>query len=217
MQTGDATKLPPELQPAALIFSCFTMQQLPDPDKVLAAWLGALAPGGILAGEACLPLMQLSDEPCRKQWAACSVLLAKGSARAGLHHTLRPICPAKQAHHRELVGVAAGGRGKHHAVDAAASAQEQTECEPRHLQAQSAGARVLIDEQPAHSMSFDSAAHFFNVMMSAGPAQARLTAGGPEAIADTRQRFLAATQDRSPFVIAPSARMMVLQAPDAAL
>ena len=75
MQTGDATKLPPELQPAALIFTCFALQQMPDPCAVLAAWLSALAPGGVLAGEL-LAVGWIFVGHCHQMRRTCSLLLA---------------------------------------------------------------------------------------------------------------------------------------------
>jgi hypothetical protein len=46
---GDAASVPPRLGPLAAVFSAFALQQIPRPDQVLAAWTGALMPGGVLA------------------------------------------------------------------------------------------------------------------------------------------------------------------------
>ena len=70
---------------------------------------------------------------------------------------------------------------------------------------------MLLDEQPAHSMSFESAGSFFDVFMQSGPMHARLLALGAEHMARARHTFLAAVQDASPFVIEPNARLLVLQ------
>ena len=49
-QTGDARTVPAELKPVAAIFCCFGLQQMPDPEQVVASWLQALTPGGVLVG-----------------------------------------------------------------------------------------------------------------------------------------------------------------------
>ena len=48
-EVGDATAVDPALLPLACVFSCFGLQQMPEPAQVLAAWTRALAPGGVLA------------------------------------------------------------------------------------------------------------------------------------------------------------------------
>ena len=48
-RVGDATAVPADLRPLAGVFSCFGLQQMPQPPEVLRAWLAALAPDGILA------------------------------------------------------------------------------------------------------------------------------------------------------------------------
>ena len=70
---------------------------------------------------------------------------------------------------------------------------------------------MLADEQPAHSMRFDSPAEFFDIFMRSGPMHARLLAQGPQAMAAARKSFLAAVQGAKPFVITPNARLLVLQ------
>jgi len=45
---GDATSVPEELSPIAAVFSCFTLQQMPNPKEVLSSWTESLVPGGIL-------------------------------------------------------------------------------------------------------------------------------------------------------------------------
>ncbi len=40
---GDACSVPADLQPLAGVFSCFGLQQMPQPERVLHAWLQALA------------------------------------------------------------------------------------------------------------------------------------------------------------------------------
>ncbi|KAL4519150.1 hypothetical protein Ndes2526B_g00247 [Nannochloris sp. 'desiccata'] len=53
-KVGDASTVPtqelspPFTPPFSAIFSCFALQQLPNPREALAAWTKALAPGGIL-------------------------------------------------------------------------------------------------------------------------------------------------------------------------
>ncbi|EIE18140.1 hypothetical protein COCSUDRAFT_60514 [Coccomyxa subellipsoidea C-169] len=49
VRVGDACHVPQDLQPLAGIFSCFGLQQMPEPQQVLGNWISALAPGGILA------------------------------------------------------------------------------------------------------------------------------------------------------------------------
>ncbi|KAK9812612.1 hypothetical protein WJX72_000552 [[Myrmecia] bisecta] len=46
---GDACSLPTEWQPISGIVSCFGLQQLPEPHRVLTSWVQSLAPGGVLA------------------------------------------------------------------------------------------------------------------------------------------------------------------------
>ncbi len=46
---GDASAVPPDLAPLAGVFSCFGLQQMPQPEAVLRAWLAGLAPRGVLA------------------------------------------------------------------------------------------------------------------------------------------------------------------------
>lgn len=43
---GDASRLASSHGGAAGIVSCFGLQQMPHPDRVLADWVSALAPGG---------------------------------------------------------------------------------------------------------------------------------------------------------------------------
>ena len=49
LAVGDASGVPDACRPAAGIFSCFSLQQMPQPAAVLARWAAALAPGGVLA------------------------------------------------------------------------------------------------------------------------------------------------------------------------
>ncbi len=49
LAVADASAVPGACTPAAVLFSCFSLQQMPQPAAVLAAWAGALAPGGVLA------------------------------------------------------------------------------------------------------------------------------------------------------------------------
>ena len=49
LAVGDASGVPDACRPAAGIFSCFSLQQMPQPATVLARWAAALAPGGVLA------------------------------------------------------------------------------------------------------------------------------------------------------------------------
>ncbi|KAK9833418.1 hypothetical protein WJX81_003378 [Elliptochloris bilobata] len=49
LAVGDACSVPGACRPAAGMFSCFSLQQMPQPAAVLAAWAAALAPGGVLA------------------------------------------------------------------------------------------------------------------------------------------------------------------------
>ncbi|KAK9917767.1 hypothetical protein WJX75_007976 [Coccomyxa subellipsoidea] len=49
VRVGDACQVPQDLQPLAGIFSCFGLQQMPEPKQVLGSWISALAPGGFLA------------------------------------------------------------------------------------------------------------------------------------------------------------------------
>ncbi|BDA48867.1 probable demethylmenaquinone methyltransferase at N-terminal half [Coccomyxa sp. Obi] len=48
-RVGDACQVPQDLHPVAGIFSCFGLQQMPEPKQVLGNWISALAPGGVLA------------------------------------------------------------------------------------------------------------------------------------------------------------------------
>jgi ubiquinone/menaquinone biosynthesis C-methylase UbiE len=43
---GDASSPPAGLAPLAGVFSCFGLQQMPEPARVLANWTRALQPGG---------------------------------------------------------------------------------------------------------------------------------------------------------------------------
>lgn len=81
------------------------------------------------------------------------------------------------------------------------------------MQAQAAGADVVLDKQPAHSMSFASANAFFDMFAQSGPMHARLLAMGAEHMASAKRTFLAAVQDTQPWVITPNARLLVLQKP----
>ncbi len=49
LSVADASAVPGACTPAAVVFSCFSLQQMPQPATVLAAWARALAPGGVLA------------------------------------------------------------------------------------------------------------------------------------------------------------------------
>ena len=67
-QTGDATHVPPRLKPS-LVFTCFTLQQMPDPCAALDGWLRALAPGGVLAGELEVPSPWPQSQSSVWQWS----------------------------------------------------------------------------------------------------------------------------------------------------
>ena len=79
------------------------------------------------------------------------------------------------------------------------------------FQAQAAGAEVVLQASPRHSMTFASAADFFDVFMLAGPMQARLRAFGPAHMAASKERFLQVSPKTTPFVVTPNATLLVMR------
>ena len=62
---GDASAVPIEIPPFTAIFTCFALQQLPNPKKALSTWTQALVPGGVLV--ACFwPTIMEVEGPWRR-------------------------------------------------------------------------------------------------------------------------------------------------------
>ncbi|KXZ41629.1 hypothetical protein GPECTOR_354g111 [Gonium pectorale] len=161
--------------PAAAVLSVFGLQQMgPLAPEALAAWAGALAPGGVA-----VVVLWPSRVEDSGPWATFDqVVLEKAAADAG-----KPPPPPDAA------------------AAAPPAEWELRLTEPLLRQAAdgTVPGELLVDRLEAHGMEWESAEFFWKVMTEGGPWRARRLAQGDAAVDDLWRRFVSkyATEGRA--------------------